>query len=197
LYGQWEHAMKKMNLWMSVVLGFVAVVPLVRAEHEVFVPANDVSFTLSSERTTYTVGDKIVLKYKIRNVSNAALFAPRSVWTVECPPKPHVWAWFEDSSGKHFRGGYAGSCSSTPSSIAERMKTDAVLLMPMQEIEGTFVLADVFGGLKPGTYRIEASLDGWRDTDFTQAQRAELADMAHPFLNGEAVASIAIKLQQK
>jgi hypothetical protein len=138
------------------------------------------------------------LKYKIKNISNAALFAPRSVWTVECPAKPHVWAWFEDSSGRHYRGGYAGSCTSTPSSMAERMKKDAVLLKPMQQIEGTFVLpADWFGGFKPGAYRIEASLNGWVETDFTQTQRAELVEMAHPFLSGEAVASIAVSIQPR
>jgi len=82
--------------------------------------------------------------------------------------------------------------------MAERMKKDAVLLKPMQEIEGTFVLlADWFGGFKPGAYRIEASLNGWLETDFTLAQRAELSDMAHPFLNGEAVASIAVNIQPR
>lgn len=191
--------MKKKDLWVFLTLGFVALVPVARAEHEVFVPANDVSFTLSLERDTYKIGDHILLKYKIKNISNAALFAPRSVWTVECPPKPLVWAWFEDSSGNHFRGGYAGSCSTpTPSSISERMKKEAVLLKPTEEIEGIFVLpADWFGGLKPGAYRIEASLDGWLETDFTQAQRADLANMAFPFLNGQAVASITIKLQPR
>ena len=189
--------MREMKCILAI-LGLLAVVPVSLAQPELFVPANDVSFTISSERSTYKVGERIVLKYKIRNISNAALFAPRSVWTVECPAKPHVWAWFEDSSGKHYVGGYAGSCSSAPMSMAERMQKDAVLLKPMQGIEGTYeLLADWFGGFKPGAYRIEASLNGWRETDFTPTQRAELVEMAHPFLRGEAVASIAVDIKPK
>ena len=51
--------------------------------------------------------------------------------------------------------------------------------------------------VKPGKYRIEASLDGWLEADFTAAQEAELVSMGHPFLRGEAVASMAVSIQPK
>ena len=85
--------------------------------------------------------------------------------------------------------------------IVERMQKDAVLLNPMQEFEGTFKLStDILGGVKgvkPDKYRIEASLDGWLEADFTAAEEAELAGMGHPFLRGDAVASIAVSIQPK
>jgi hypothetical protein len=51
-----------------------------------------------------------------------------------------VWAWFEDSSGKHFVPGYGISCSGNPRSIIERMSKEAVLLKPREHSDGTFQL---------------------------------------------------------
>ena len=68
------------------------------------------------------------------------------------------------------------------------------MLKPMQGIEGTFTLPTDTFALKPGQYRIEASLDGWSEADFSQALQSELTSMAHPFLRGEAAASIPITL---
>ena len=185
----------KCRLAIPSVLVFA---PVCRAQYELFVPANDVSFTISTGRSTYRYGEQIELKYKIRNISNAALFVPRWLYGGDCPHKWHIWAWFEDSSGKHYYGGWGGSCSPTPMGIVERMQKDAVLLNPMQEFEGTFKLStDILGGVKPDKYRIEASLDGWLEADFTAAQEAELASMGHPFLRGDAVASIAVSIQPK
>ncbi len=192
--------MREMKCILAI-LGFLALVPVSRAQNELFVPANDVSFTISTERSTYKYGEQIELKYKIRNISNAALFVPRWLYGGDCPHKWHVWAWFEDSSGKHYYGGWGGSCSPTPMGTVELMQRDAVLLNPMQEFEGTFKLStDILGGfkgVKPDKYRIEASLDGWLEADFTAAQEAELVSMGHPFLRGEAVASMAVSIQPK
>lgn len=184
-----------------VVFWLLAFVPVCRAQQELFVPANDVAFTISTDRSTYKFGEEIELKYKIRNISNAALFVPRWLYGGDCPHKWHVWAWFEDSSGKHYYGGWGGSCSGTPMGIVELMRRDSVLLNPMQEFEGTFKLStDIVAAskvVKPGKYRIEASLDGWLEADFTAAQEAELVSMGHPFLRGEAVASMAVSIQPK
>jgi hypothetical protein len=51
-----------------------------------------------------------------------------------------------------------------------------------------------FAGLKPGAYRIQAALYGWREQDFNNAERSELASMGAPFLGGDVPASISIKL---
>ena len=76
---------------------------------------------------------------------------------------PHLWAWFEDSSGKRFVPGYGGSCGcGGPKTVRERMSKEAVLLKPGEHLDGTFLLdTKLFGGLKPGVYRVEAALTGW------------------------------------
>jgi len=164
-------------------------------QKEIFVPPNDVLFTVTTERHTYTAGEQIYLKYKIVNISNGALYVPRE-WEAKCPSNPHVWAWFEDSSGKHFVPGYAGSCSPSAQTLTARMKKEAVLLKPGQRLEGTVTMdTALFGGLKPGAYRLEASLTGWSDKDFSQEQQSELEKMTAPFIRGEVPASTHITLQ--
>jgi hypothetical protein len=164
------------------------------AEKETFTPANDVSFRISTDKSNYRVGQNITVEYKVTNTSNRSLYVPRD-WAVTCPPFPYVWAWLEDSSGKHFVGGYAGSCSSTPV-FSERMSKEAVLLKRREHLYGTFLVDTKLFDLKPGAYRIEATLTGWRENKFTEAERSELARMGHPFLRGEVPDSIRITLTQ-
>lgn len=164
------------------------------AQKETFVPATDVSFKISTERSSYRAGELITLKYKIKNISNKPLYVPRE-WEATCPASPHLWAWFEDSSGKHFVGGWAGSCSSSPKTISERMSKEAVLLKPGEHLDGTYQLdTKLFGGLKPGAYRIEAGLSGWTEEKFSDAERSELARMASPFMRGEVPDSMNITI---
>jgi hypothetical protein len=163
-------------------------------DDEVFVPANDVSFTISTDRKSYPAADNIIVRYEIKNISNRALFVPRGQWSVTCPASPHLWIWFEDSFGKHFIGGWAGSCSGEPKTMSERMQREAVLLRPTECIEGKLMLDPKVFQLKPGEYRIEASLDGWKDVDFNQQQRRELTTLGYPFLRGEVPTSIRIAL---
>ena len=99
------------------------------AQKGAFVPASDVSFKISNEQNSYEAGQSITLKYRAKNISNAALFVPRES-EATCPASPHLWAWFEDSSGKHFVPGYGGDCSPKPQTIHERMSKEAVLLKP-------------------------------------------------------------------
>lgn len=75
----------------------------------------------------------------------------------------------------------------------ERMKKEAVLLKPGQRLQGHLTLeTTLFGGLKPGEYRVEAVLYGWSDVDFNQKQQSELQKMAAPFIRGEVPASTLI-----
>jgi len=107
-----------------------------------------------------------------------------------------VWAWFEDSNGKHYVPGYGSSnCSSQPKTVTERMGKEAVLLQPNQHFEGTFELdTSLFGGLAAGEYRIEAGLSGWREQDFTDTEWSELEKMGGGFLRGEVPASTHVTL---
>lgn len=167
----------------------------VNAQKETFVPANDVSFKISIGRSNYKAGESISAKYRIENISHASLYVPQE-WAAICPASPHLWAWFEDSSGKHFVPGYAGSCSASPKTIAERMSREAILLRPGEHIDGTFRLdTNLFGGLKPGAYRIEAGLSGWREDKFSDTERSELDRIGGRFVAGEVAASTNITLK--
>jgi hypothetical protein len=168
------------------------------AQKETLVPANDVSFTISTETSRYKAGEQITLKYRITNVSNAPLYVPRE-WEAKCPGKPHVWAWLENGSGQHFVPGYAASCLSSTNSktatVTERMGREAVLLEPGKSFDGTFRLdTTLFGGLKPGAYRVEAVLYCWRDEEFTAAELSELSQFGKPFVRREVPASLPITL---
>lgn len=191
---------KRQVKWQSrVLLAFTNcffLAPSLFAQKDTFVPASDASLIISTERSSYRAGEQITLKYRVTNISNAPLYVPRE-WESTCPAAPHVWAWFEDSTGKHFVPGYAGSCSPTsnPKSVSERMSKEAVLLKPGEHLDGTLRLdTKLFGGLKPGAYRIEAVLTGWAEEKFTYAERSELARMGSPFLRGEVPHSTRITL---
>jgi hypothetical protein len=78
------------------------------------------------------------------------------------------------------------------------MSKEAVLLKPAEHVEGTFRLdTKLFGGLKPGVYRVEAALTGWTEEKFTDAERSELTKMAGPFMTGEVSDSIRITLTHR
>jgi hypothetical protein len=105
----WREMNSRTSILRFAISCLLLTIPL-PAQNEIFVPANDVSFTISPERTRYRAGEQITLKYTT-NISNAPLYTPRQ-WEVKCPRgSPHLWAWFENSSGQHFVPGYAGSCS--------------------------------------------------------------------------------------
>jgi hypothetical protein len=65
-----------------------------------------------------------------------------------------------------------------------------------ETIDGTFLfffwILKLFGGLKPGVYRVEAALTGWDEEKFTE--RSELARIGRPFTAGEVPDSIRITL---
>lgn len=186
--------MKSLRRFLPVALSFFLMASSKLAQKETFVPSSDVSFKISTVQTSWKAGESITLKYSVKNISNAPLFVPRE-WEATCPAAPHLWAWFEDSSGKHFVAGYGGNCSPRPQTIHERMSKEAVLLKPGEHLDGRFVLdTKLFGGLKPGAYRIEAAMTGWTEEKFTDAERSELGKMAGAFMAGEASDSIRIKL---
>jgi hypothetical protein len=193
----WKQINRRLNI-LQVGISCVLITTSLVAQKETFVPANDVSFTISPERTSYRAGEQITVKYRVTNVSNGRLYAPRE-WETTCPGGPHVWAWFENSSGQHFVPGYAESClssSTNPETVIERMSQEAVLLKPGEHLDGTLRLdTALFGHLKPGVYRIEAILYGWTEEKFSDAERSDLARMAIPFLRGEVPASVRITLK--
>lgn len=174
-------------------IGCILVTNLLAAQKENFAPANDVSFKISTASTTWKAGESITLMYSVKNISNAPRFVPRER-EATCPASPHLWAWFEDSSGKHFVPGYGGSCSGGPKTLGERMSKEATLLKPGEHLEGRFLLDPKRFRLHPGIYRVEATLTGWREEKFTDAERSELAGMGAPFMIGAVPSSIRITL---
>ena len=163
-------------------------------QKEVFVPANDVSFTIATEHRKYQTGAQIIVRYEITNISKGSVYVPRE-WDVKCPASPHIWVWFENGAGQHFIPGYAGDCFPSKQTIVERMKQEAVLLKPGQRLQGHLSMeTNLFGGLEPGAYRIEAALYGWNERDFDEQQRNELKKMPASFMRGEVPASAHIML---
>lgn len=185
--------MKSCTCFLGIGLSCLLLTASSAAQKETFVPASDVSFKISIEQTTWKADESITLKYRVKNISNAPLFVPRE-WTATCPASPHVWAWFEDSSGKHFVPGYGGDCSPSPQNIRERITKEAVLLKPGEHLEGTFLLDPKLFRLKPGNYRVEAGFTGWDEEKFTTAELSELARMGSPFMRGEISDSLRITL---
>jgi hypothetical protein len=187
---------RKVKSWVYVLevgFGCFLFATFLVGQNDIFAPASDVSFKIFTDQSSYKAGQSIPLKYRATNISNAALFVPRE-WEATCPAGPHLWAWFEDSSGRHFVPGFGGSCSPRPQTIQERMSKEAVLLKPGEHLEGTFILDTRLFDLKPGHYRAEASLTGWSEAKFPDAERSELSRMGHPFMRGEVQDSIRIRL---
>jgi hypothetical protein len=177
-----------------------AVAPTTQAQQP-FVHSNDVVFSIRTDSKGYKIGDQIVIHYTIKNVSNGVLYVPRSQWEVKCGNPPHLWSWLEDSSGKHYEPGYAFSCLG-PSpvdrmSVSERMRKDALLLKPGQDVTGSFNFdSKIFAHeLKQGVYRLEAVLYGW-NLPFDNNQLSQLAGMGAPFLIGESAASTQVELRR-
>jgi len=165
-----------------------------------FVPANDVSFTISLERNTFGVQEKIPVKYRIENISYGSLYVPRGFEVTACLDigPPHIWGGFENNAGMHYESGYGSSCGGTAGvfpTLTERMSRGTVLLRAGEHFDGILQLdPQISGGLAPGPYRIEVVLRGWKGDEFTEAQLAELARMGSPFLRGEVPASARITL---
>jgi len=87
---------------IPIWLAFVGcLIPAELAQEEAFVPASDVSFTISTDRTSYGRRQSIAVRYRIVNISNALVYVLRA-WEEKCPARPHVWAWLENGAGKLF-----------------------------------------------------------------------------------------------
>lgn len=77
------------------------------------------------------------------------------------------------------------------------MTKEAVLLKPGDHLDGTFQFVSNLFDLKPGAYRIEASVTGWTEGKFTNAEGSELTQVGSPFMVGEVSDSIRIKLKAR
>jgi len=184
---------------LLVSLLLLCAVPTRTEAQQPFVHGSDIVFKIRTDHKEYSIGNQIVIHYTIKNISNGAMYAPRTQWEVKCGNPPHLWSRLEDSSGKHYEPGYVFSCLA-PSpidrmSVSERMQKDAVLLKPGQETTGSFrfdskTFADQ---LQPGVYRLEAVLYGW-NRPFDDSQLQELGGMGAPFLIGETAAVAQVKL---
>jgi hypothetical protein len=163
------------------------------AASQLFIPTSNVTFQISSEKKSYEVDDVVLLNYRITNISNAPLYVPRE-WEATCPTVPHIWAWFEDHSGNHLVPNYASDCSPTKDTIQQRMNKEAVLLKPSESIDGQLKLDPKLFHLVAGRYRVEAALTGWHQERFTAVERADLEKLGHPFVTGEAPASLTVIL---
>ncbi len=183
-----------------IVLIFLFAISAETHGQQPFVHGNDIRFSIRTDRRAYNIGDQVVIHYVIKNVSNGALYVPATQWEIKCGNPPHLWSRLEDSSGKHYEPGYASSCGSPnpveQMSVSERMRKDALLLKPGQEVTGSFSFdSKVFSdNLKSGTYRLEAVLYGW-NLLFDNSQLSELAGMGAPFLIGESTASLPVALR--
>jgi hypothetical protein len=164
-----------------------------------FVHGSDVAFAIRTDKTKYVMGEAIIIRYTVKNVSNGALFVPKSQWGIRCGDPPHLWARLEDDSGKHYEPGYAGSClGPSPEdrmSVSVRMQKDAVLVKAGQAVHGSFTFEPkVLSDLKPGSYQLEVVLYGW-NLSLNTSELSELNRMGAPFLIGETHATTNVELQ--
>jgi hypothetical protein len=180
-----------LNLFLCGVCLLLAV--SVRAGADVFVPAAEISFRISSEQKSYGINETVRLNYQITNLSKVPLYVPRE-WEATCPPVAHIWVWFLDSSGNHLSAGYGGDCNPKKKTIQERMSEEAVLLKPGESTYGPLRLDAKMFHLSPGRYRIEGSLTGWTRETFSAEERAELEKMGYPFVTGEVPSSLTVVL---
>jgi hypothetical protein len=185
--------MKRLGLNLMLCVAGLCLTASTVAGNDLFVSSAAISFRISSDEKNFEVNETVRLNYRITNLSNAALYVPRE-WEATCPPVPHIWIWFLDSSGNHLSAGYGGDCTSRKQTLQERMSKEAVLLKPGESTYGPLRLEPKMFHLTPGRYRVEASVTGWAPEKFTGEERSELAKMGHPFVTGEAPNALTVVL---
>ena len=186
-----EVRMKRPSLnLLFAALCFLVVASTV-AKSDVFVSSASVSFRIFTEKQSYEADDEVQLEYRITNISNAPLYVPLQ-WAATCPTVPHIWGWFEDSSGNHLVPDSTRDCVQKKQSIQERMTKEAVLLKPGEHISGLLRLDPKSFHLAAGRYRVQASMTGWAEETFSAEERGELEKLGHPFVTGEAPDSLTI-----
>lgn len=170
------------------------------AQQPGFVPANSISLKIYTEHKSYRIGEPIVFRYRVRNIGHDSFLVPRSVWDTNCGNPRHIWAGLAGSSGERFSPGWGGSCGSSmfidKQGATERMQTDAVLLKPTEEIEGSFTLemSGFAKELRPGIYRLEVVFSGWKEDRLTDQQRSDMATMTSHYFRGDLTTSQNVEL---
>ena len=168
-----------------------------RSSVQLFAPVSDVSFSISTGRARYAADEDVVVSYRIVNESTGPLFVPRLQFA-KCPAAfPHLAMWFESDTALREIRSYAGSCLQNIPPVfqllAERMKEEAVLLRPGEAFTGQLVKK--FPADWPaGNYRIVASLTGWPEERFTQAERNDLPKLGSPVLGGQLTTSTRVDI---
>jgi hypothetical protein len=111
--------------WFTMFL-IVSSLAVILEAQQPFVHGSDVAFAVRTDQTKYVMGEPIIIRYTVTNVSSGALFMPKSQWGIRCGDPPHLRARLEDNSGKHYEPGYGGSClGPSPDdrvSVSERMQ---------------------------------------------------------------------------
>jgi hypothetical protein len=185
-----------LKLWALNILRcalWLALAARTNARSDLFVPATNISFRITSEAKSYAVGETVRLNYQITNIGNVALYVPREL-EATCPPVPHIWVWFLDSSGNRLSAGYGGDCNPQKKTIQERMSKEAVLLKSGESTYGPLRLEPQMFHLSPARYRVEGSLTGWTPEKFSVEERGELEKIGHPFITGEVPGSLTVVL---
>ncbi len=159
---------------------------------QLFQTPTAVRLTVSTDKRTYKIGEKIVASYRLQNVGNRKLFVPVR-FSADCPPTVHLITELRDESGNVMRGGYIGDCSprSFPSRL-EQVKAGSKLLSPGDQ----YAPGETFDtqGLEPGLYRVAAKFTGWKPTEFADTDREELRQFGVPVLTGTLRSSVTIRL---
>ena len=110
---------------------FSAVPAKSHGQGQPFVHGSDIQFSIRTDHKAYNIVDKIVIHYAIKNVSNGSLYVPASQWEIKCGNNPHFWSLIEDSSGKHYEPGFAGSCLGPNPigriSVSKPIRKDAII----------------------------------------------------------------------
>jgi hypothetical protein len=188
--------MRRTHVILSIL--FAMLPQLAAAQNEILAAATGISMSVTADQKSIKRGESIRLIYSIRNTGSRAIYVPRGVWDeITCPKAPHFWAGLIDSSGKRFEPGFAGSClGPKPENITDRLKEYSVLLRPGDVYHDAFTLETAMfrNVLMPGTYRVECLFFGWRDDQFTTAEKLELRKLGHPLLGGVLKKSTTIEV---
>lgn len=170
------------------------------AQQELFAPANDLSFTISTAVKSQSYQQPIIVHYQVENIGRAPIFVPRGADVTVCLDVKNAQfyeAWLENQAGEHVgETGILADClgPTTELPLVERMRRATIPLQPGDHLDGTLKLDPAMSKLPPGSYRVEVTLYGWREDQFSSEERPELAKLGHPILRGEIPASTRIEL---
>lgn len=75
--------MHRQTQWFEIFLMVCSVTVLLEGQLP-FVHGSDIAFAIRTDQQKYAMADTIIIRYELRNVSNGALFVPKSQWGIRC-----------------------------------------------------------------------------------------------------------------